>query len=307
MADYRTISTRIWTNPYIEELGPEEKLFYIYLFSCPHTNNAGILHISQRKMQFETGIRDVGQIIEKLKVDGKLVEVGGVFWVVNFIDHQTSHSPKIVQSIAKALEDIPSELADMVLKRYEALPIPYRYPTDTVSIPYAEREEEGEREREREEEMEEEPLRERPDISGKNNSSPLPKSFLDSPYREEAERFADWFAKSLKPATLKGSKSERDQWALVWYHLRSTDKRDNATEMAQAIAWARGDPFWSKNFISPTKLRIRDKQGQMYIDRFIAEHHQHKTGGRNENKRGITPDQLRGIFDWIDNNPAIPA
>ncbi|NTV02459.1 MAG: hypothetical protein HGB04_06690 [Chlorobiaceae bacterium] len=305
MAEYRTISTRLWTSPYIEDLTPEEKLFYIYLFSSPHTNNAGVLYISPRKMAFETGIPHVERILDRLKSDRKIVEVDGYYWIVNFIDHQTSHSPKIAQSIGKALEQAPRELAAQVLEKYRSLSIPYRYPTDTVPIPYAEREEE------REEEMEEEPLGESVETSEKEperkSASTLPKKFLASPFREESERFAEWFANELKPPSISGTKTELEQWAMVWYHLRETDGRDNGGEMAEAVAWARGDPFWSKNFVSPLKLRSRDKQGQMYIDRFIAEYRNSKTGGRNGGlRRGITPDQLQGIFDWIDNNPAIP-
>lgn len=146
MADYRTISSGFWNDPYIEELEPQEKLLYIYLFTCPHTNNAGILHISPRKMAFETGIDDVATLIKKFSDDEKLVECEGYFWVVNFIKHQSSTSPKIIQSIGKALNSVPVPLADRVLAHYKALQIPYAYPIDTPCIPYAE----GELERERE-------------------------------------------------------------------------------------------------------------------------------------------------------------
>jgi hypothetical protein len=33
---------------------------------------------------------------------------------------------------------------------------------------------------------------------------------------------------------------------------------------------ARGDPFWSKNFLSPLKLRDKDDNKVLYIDRFLA-------------------------------------
>ena len=150
MADYRTISSGFWNDPYIEELKPQEKLLYIYLFTCPHTNNAGILHISPRKMAFETGIDDVATLIKKFSDDEKLVECEGYFWVVNFIKHQSSTSPKIIQSIGKALNSVPVPLADRVLAHYKALQIPYAYPIDTPCIPYAERELEEERELESE-------------------------------------------------------------------------------------------------------------------------------------------------------------
>jgi hypothetical protein len=143
---------------------------------------------------------------------------------------------------------------------------------------------------------------------GKPSSSALPRSFMEWRDREEADRFARWFADSLKPESVRGTESELQDWALVWYHLRITDKRENVAEMAEAIQWARGDQFWCRNFLTPTKLRKRDKNGQMFIDRFISEYQQQNERERNgTRKRGITPDQLAGIFDWIDRNPAIPA
>jgi hypothetical protein len=113
----------------------------------------------------------------------------------------------------------------------------------------------------------------------------------------------------LKPDGIRGTESELQDWALVWYHLRVTDNRQNIPEIAEAIQWARGDPFWSRNFLTPTKLRKRDKNGLMFIDRFLSEYQQQQSerGKNGTRKRGITPDQLAGIFDWIDKNDAIPA
>ena len=43
MAEYRTIRINFWNDPFIEELDPKAKLLYIYLFTCPHANNLGII------------------------------------------------------------------------------------------------------------------------------------------------------------------------------------------------------------------------------------------------------------------------
>jgi hypothetical protein len=235
MADYRTISTKLWTSPYIETLVPDEKLLYIYLFSCPHTNNAGILHISPRKMSFETGITDVGRILDKLKRTGKVVEVDGYFWVVNFIDHQTSNSPKITQSIGKALEAAPRKLADMVLTRYSNLSIPYTYHTDTVSIHYGEREEEGEVEGEREEEGEllstERGAQARAGGSGKRFTSPSKKDVADFFHEhgstvEEAGKF--WYHFDASGWTLgNGRKMKSWQSAAHKWIINSKTKYAN--------------------------------------------------------------------------------
>jgi len=158
---------------------------------------------------------------------------------------------------------------------------------------------------------EKEPIREREELERETENpapkSALPKKFLDSPYRAESEAFAEWFARDMKPSTIRGTPSEVEQWALVWYHLRETDNRSDVKELSEVIAWARGDPFWSRNFLTPLKLRQRDKNGQMFIDRFKAEYHQQQARQQNGQQRGITPDKLQNIFDWIDRNPKIPA
>lgn len=52
MATYRTIRMAFWSDPYIETLSASEKLLYLYLFSCPHTNNLGLLAVSRRRMAY---------------------------------------------------------------------------------------------------------------------------------------------------------------------------------------------------------------------------------------------------------------
>jgi hypothetical protein len=41
-------------------------------------------------------------------------------------------------------------------------------------------------------------------------------------------------------------------------------------DIKNAIQWARGDDFWSKNFLSPVKLRNKNKEQVKYIDVFLA-------------------------------------
>jgi len=275
VAEYRTVSVSFWHSPYIESLNTPERLLYLYLFTNHHVTNAGIMQVSRRAMAFETGIENIEPCIDRLQKDGKIMEVDGYFWVPGFIEHQTANSPKITVSIVKSLLKVPETLAMMVCERYPGLRVayesacqklavrtgtisqPYQYGIDTVSIPYAELELEGEVEKEEE-------------GSGKKK---LPDSFHSSRFRDEAYAFADWFARELKPESLrKVTEKMRNEWALTWYQLRETDGRNTDADKEQlksAITWARRDPFWSKNFMSPLKLRKKGPDGIMYIDRFI--------------------------------------
>ena len=162
MADYRTIKPTIWSDPYFEELNSYEKLLYIYLFSNPHINNAGVMKVSHRKIIFET-FADEAQFksaIEKFQKDKKVMLFNEYIYVCNFVKHQTNTSPKMLANIYKQLELIPRNIVSVINQQYPELKIPQRYLTNTVSIPLGyptdgleeewERELEGEDEKERE-------------------------------------------------------------------------------------------------------------------------------------------------------------
>ena len=56
MALYRTISLSFWTDTKIaDEFTPEDRYFYLYLFTNPHTNLAGCYEISIKQIAYEIG------------------------------------------------------------------------------------------------------------------------------------------------------------------------------------------------------------------------------------------------------------
>ena len=56
MANYRNIATAFWTDSKIvDEFTPEDKFFYLYLLTNPHTNRCGCYEISVRQIASETG------------------------------------------------------------------------------------------------------------------------------------------------------------------------------------------------------------------------------------------------------------
>jgi hypothetical protein len=53
-------------------------------------------------------------------------------------------------------------------------------------------------------------------------------------------------------------------------------------EIISAVKWAREDSFWSSNFMSLKKLRLKDKQGVAYIDLFINKSKANKQQQQNK-------------------------
>lgn len=56
MAIYRTVSMSFWTDSkVVDDFSPEDRYFYLYLFTNPHTNLCGCYEISVKQMSVETG------------------------------------------------------------------------------------------------------------------------------------------------------------------------------------------------------------------------------------------------------------
>lgn len=131
MATYRTIRMSFWNDPAIESLPPADKLLYLYLFTCPHANNLGVLSVSLRKMAFETGLSEdaIRRGLAAFESSGRIVRDGGHVWVCGFIRHQCSTSPKILTSLRALFPTVESAaIRAAILERYphlfEAVPYP---------------------------------------------------------------------------------------------------------------------------------------------------------------------------------------
>jgi hypothetical protein len=148
MANFRTISPSFWSDPFVEELTPSEKLLYIYLFSNEHVSNIGVTEASIRKMAFETGVdaSSVSAFIGQMSSLGKVVHDGGQILAVNFIRNQTKFgkdkiSEKLVANLQRLFDELESPSIRYTLwKRYPdvfnhvaEVEIPYPKGTDTAS------------------------------------------------------------------------------------------------------------------------------------------------------------------------------
>ena len=78
--------------------------------------------------------------------------------------------------------------------------------------------------------------------------------------------FADWFRSTL-PAGMNLPANWRTRWGKAFDDLVRLDQRD-PSEIREVASWARRDPFWSSHFLSPVKLRDRNRDGVQYFDAF---------------------------------------
>lgn len=123
MADYRTIRTTYWNDPYLEDLGPSTRAIYVYLFSCSHTNNIGYGEASPKRMHIETAIpiESVVFALKRLEHDKKIVLDGKRYWLRNFVKNQCTVSDKLLTNLNKLLGGITSiKIRSAIAEMYDA-------------------------------------------------------------------------------------------------------------------------------------------------------------------------------------------
>lgn len=124
MSKLRSVSTAFWSDPFIEDLTPSEKLLFLYLITNDKTNMLGIYEVSIKKISFDTGLNK--DIIEKsLKEFERLSKVKYVknhIVLVNFMKHQ-NYNTNMKKSAIDIYNELPNELKDSELSISKENPI----------------------------------------------------------------------------------------------------------------------------------------------------------------------------------------
>lgn len=113
MAIKRIVSTEFWTDPkVIEMFSPEDKLFFLYLMTNPHTTQLGVYQISKRVMSFELGysLEAVTVLIDRfenkyglIKYSAETSEVA----IKNYLKHSIVKGGKPVEDLlAKEISEV---------------------------------------------------------------------------------------------------------------------------------------------------------------------------------------------------------
>lgn len=135
MANYRIISTTFWTDSKVDdEFTPEDKYFYLYLLTNPHTNICGCYEISPKQMARESGYNEatIKKLIEKMVVQYKVVSYDydtKEILLHNWSKYNWTSSPKLKKSVQETAKYIKNEsFKKWVL---DVVEIGYAYPIDT--------------------------------------------------------------------------------------------------------------------------------------------------------------------------------
>lgn len=159
MAVFRKVDTSFWQDPFVLNLTPEEKYFYLYLMTNTKTSQCGIYEVPKKIMEVETGYNNetVDKLLNRFIEYGKIVYSSNTdeIMLVNWIKYNGSSSPKILARVTTELKEIKNK---ELVKRYISLSNAYGYKLDTASIlyPYSIDTEPQEEKEEEKEEVEEE-------------------------------------------------------------------------------------------------------------------------------------------------------
>ena len=127
MALYRNVHTTFWTDPFVESLDKDQKLFYLYILTNTKTHLCGIYEISKKLMSYETGftISEIESLIKFFSDKDKMYysETSNEIAIKNWVKYNVSRSPKQVEAIRKSTSEVKDRLC-----------IEYVYGIDTLYI-----------------------------------------------------------------------------------------------------------------------------------------------------------------------------
>lgn len=110
------VDTRFWSDDYVANLDPSEKLVFLYFLTNPYTEICGAYEIPLKTVAVDTGLDKemIVKIVNRFERDGKMVYHSGWIGIINFVRYQQKN-PKVELGIQRGLNQAPESL----LKRME--------------------------------------------------------------------------------------------------------------------------------------------------------------------------------------------
>jgi hypothetical protein len=117
MSKYRIVNTKFWSDNFVSNLDPLEKLLWLYFLTNPFTEISGIYEITLKQIAMDTGIdRDNIQkvLLPRLKKAGKIYYFDeGWVYIRNFVKHQKAFG-NIKEGIEASRKRAPKAILDKI-------------------------------------------------------------------------------------------------------------------------------------------------------------------------------------------------
>jgi len=136
LAIYRSVQMTFWTDAkVVDTFTPEDKYFYLYLFTNPHTNLCGCYEISKTQMSIELGYskETIDRLIDRFSSVHKVAIYENTtkeMLIINWHKYNWTESDRFRVALKREIDNIKSpEFKDYLTRIYDG--------DDTVSIPYS--------------------------------------------------------------------------------------------------------------------------------------------------------------------------
>lgn len=137
MSKYRNISLSFWTDSKVDDdFTPEDKYFYLYLLTNPHTNICGCYEISAKQMERETGYNQdtLKRLLQRMSTTHNVIrycESTKEVLIFNWHKYNWSNSEKLIKAVLLVADNIKYEpFREYIISKITDNSIQY---TDTVT------------------------------------------------------------------------------------------------------------------------------------------------------------------------------
>lgn len=115
MGKQRIIKDELWSDDWVYDLDPSEKLLWVFLLTNERCNILGIYKISTSWISSMIGIekKKTEIMLDRFEHDGKILQVQSYIIIVNFVKNQ-SHNPSVIAGMQRILDSLPEAVIQAV-------------------------------------------------------------------------------------------------------------------------------------------------------------------------------------------------
>ncbi len=142
MAQYRSIQLSFWTDAkVIDDFTPEDRYFYLYIMTNPHTNLSGCYEISLKQMSDETGYskETIQKLLDRMQNTHKVIiysQLTKELLIIHWSKYNWTNSDKFRTAVEREIASVKDqgfkEFLTQIYDGSDTVSIPYRYPMDTT-------------------------------------------------------------------------------------------------------------------------------------------------------------------------------
>jgi len=216
MAKKRYINTKYWADTFVvEKLQPLDRYLFLYFLTNEHTSICGVYELPMRTIIFETSLEEKTTSKILEKLDGKVYFKNGWVYVKNFVRHQVVNN-SVLEGIKRKVGELPQEIVEWIQSVN-------RVGTDCDILNVI-----------------------------LHNITLHNITYNVTPKSRELAELLFVLIKKENPHWYVDPNF--NQWADDIEKIHRIDER-TYEQIEWMIKWAQKDSFWSKNILSPSKLR----------------------------------------------------